>query len=394
MLTGHPISIYGSYGAPWLLGKTTGANATPVPANLLDGYGQNGDTRYAADSYAAFAEVNWHILPGLIATGGARYTKEIKDGAYATTVSGGLTTASSALNAAKLSILRPQSYVAHADEGSVSGRANLAWQLTRSTMAYVSWARGFKSGGINMSGLPLDSNNNPVLATAVVRPERHDAWEAGVKSRLFTDHLTVNADLFQTKVHDFQSTIVDSSQTVALRGYLANIPEVTVRGVEGDAMLHLGRLALNGSVAYADGINTSYPAGPCPLELQTATTAACDLSGKALVGLPKWSESLAMDWTLPVAGGSEVVLHGDTVWRSSYNGDPTLSKYTLIDGYSLTNASVGLRIAKGLEVAVFVSNLFKANYIQNLTIQAGNSGLILGTPSIPRIFGVTLRAHA
>ncbi|WP_353230086.1 TonB-dependent receptor [Novosphingobium sp.] len=392
VLTGHPISIYGPYGAPWLLGKTTGANATPVPANLLDGYGTTGDTRLSTDSYAAFAEVNWHILPGLTATGGARYTREVKDGAYATSVSGGLTTASAALNAAKLSILRPQSYTAHAVEGSASGRANLAWQITHSTMGYVSWARGFKSGGINMSGLPLDAGNNPVLATAVVRPERHDAWELGVKTRLFADRLTVNADLFQTKVHDFQSTIVDSSQTVALRGYLANIPEVTVKGVEADAALHLGGLTLTGSLAYADGVNTSYPAGPCPLELQTATTASCNLTGKSLVGLPKWSESLGADYTLPMRGGSAIVLHSDTVWRSSYNGDPTLSQYTQIDGYSLTNVSVGWRSPHGWEVAVFASNLFNANYIQNLTVQAGNSGLILGTPSIPRIIGVTFRA--
>jgi iron complex outermembrane receptor protein len=31
--------------------------------------------------------------------------------------------------------------------------------------------------------------------------------------------------------------------------------------------------------------------------------------------------------------------------------------------------------------------------MQNMTIQAGNSGLILGTPSDPRVIGVTLRAR-
>jgi iron complex outermembrane receptor protein len=34
-----------------------------------------------------------------------------------------------------------------------------------------------------------------------------------------------------------------------------------------------------------------------------------------------------------------------------------------------------------------------ADYIQNLTIQAGNSGLILGSPSDPRTYGATLRAR-
>ncbi|MGP2435570.1 hypothetical protein ACTUQ0_15285, partial [Listeria monocytogenes] len=78
VLTGHPISTYGAYAAPWLIGATTGASATPVPANLLDGYGQTGDTRLATNSYAAFAEANLHLVPGVIATGGLRYTREIK----------------------------------------------------------------------------------------------------------------------------------------------------------------------------------------------------------------------------------------------------------------------------------------------------------------------------
>jgi hypothetical protein len=58
----------------------------------------------------------------------------------------------------------------------------------------------------------------------------------------------------------------------------------------------------------------------------------------------------------------------------------------------LTNASIGYRSDHGWEVSVFARNLFNENYIQNLTIQAGNSGLILGTPSDPRTVGITLRA--
>jgi iron complex outermembrane receptor protein len=69
-----------------------------------------------------------------------------------------------------------------------------------------------------------------------------------------------------------------------------------------------------------------------------------------------------------------------------------LSRFTLIKGYNLTNASIGYRLNAGFEVSVFARNLFNKDYIQNVTIQAGNSGLILGTPSDPRTVGVTLRA--
>lgn len=396
VLTGHPNSVYGPYAAPWLIGPTTGAIATPVPASLLDGYGQTGDTRFAVDSYAAFAEVNWRILPRLTLTGGLRYTQEDKQGGYNTTLFGGLATTNTALNNAKLGVLRPQSYAARDSDGSLSGRANIAWKPVDALMLYASFARGFKSGGINMSGLPLDANNQPALATAVVRPERNTTWEAGIKAALWDQRFTLNLAAYRTTVRDFQATVVDSSQTVALRGYLANIPEVRVKGIEADAALRIGALSLTGALAYGEGIYTRYPAGPCPLEAQTAATTACNLTGQRLAGLPRWSETLSGDYAIGLGSGS-LVLHADSNWRSGYFGDPTLTRYTWIEGYNLTNASIGYRRedadGKDWDISVFARNLLQANYIQNLTIQAGNSGLILGTPSDPRTIGMTLRVR-
>ena len=392
VLAGSPNSVFGPYGAPWLIGATTGANATPVPANLLDGFGQTGETRFAVNSYAAFGEANWRIAPRLTLTGGLRYTYESKEGDYSTQVFGGPVVTSPALVNARLGVLRPQTYSANDSEGSLSGRANIAWQPMDDVLLYASFARSFKSGGINMSGLPLDANNQPALATAVIDPERNTTWEAGIKSALWGGRLTLNLAAYRTKVDDFQATVVDSSQTVALRGYLSNIPEVRVQGFEADARLTVGRLTLVGALAYGDGQYTDYPAGPCPLELQSSATAACDLTGERLAGLPRWSQTLSADYALPL-GRDAVFVHADSNWRSGYPGDPSLSRFTFIEGYNVTNASLGYRRedaeGKGWEIAVFARNLLDADTIQNVTIQAGNSGLILGTPSDPRTVGVT-----
>lgn len=391
-ISGRPISIYGPLAAYWLIGPTTGANNTPVPDNLLDGYGTDGRTVFTTDSYAAFGEVNWRILSGLTLTGGLRYTYEDKAGSYDTFTFGGLATSSTALTNAKLSILRGQSYSAADKDGSFSGRANIAWQAGEGLLAYASFARGFKSGGINMSGLPLNAQNQPALSTAVVRPERNTTYEAGIKSQMFDRRVVLNLAAFYTQVKDFQATIVDSSQTVALRGYLSNIPEVTVKGIEADATAQVSRgLSLRASLAYAHGEYSDYPAGPCPLEMQTAATAACDLTGQRLSGLPRWSETLGADYALPLGAG-HVLVHADSSFRSGYYGDPSLSRFTFVKGYNVTNASIGWRARAGWEIAIFARNLFDENYIQNLTTQAGNSGLILGTPSDPRMIGVTLKA--
>ena len=42
---------------------------------------------------------------------------------------------------------------------------------------------------------------------------------------------------------------------------------------------------------------------------------------------------------------------------------------------------------------MWVHNVADAHYLQNVTIQAGNSGLILGTPGDGRTLGATLRTR-
>ena len=56
------------------------------------------------------------------------------------------------------------------------------------------------------------------------------------------------------------------------------------------------------------------------------------------------------------------------------------------------HASLGLRQGNW-DFSVWLRNLANEHYLQNVTVQAGNSGLILGTPNDPRMFGVTIRGR-
>jgi iron complex outermembrane receptor protein len=391
-IVGHPISIYGPLATYWLL-------PSGRPSNLLDGYQTNGTTDFRTDSYGAFAEVTWHPVERLAITGGLRYTWEKKDGSYDVQAAGGLATTTASLITDKNSILRSQTYEGHLTDGSASGRANISYKLTDDVMAYVSFARGQKSGGINMSGLPVypagvagHANGDPILTTVTVRPEKNTTWEAGFKTQFFDKALTFNIDAFYVRVRDFQANVVDSAAVIALRSYLANIPKVTVKGIEWDASARIGHLTLRGAGAYSDGVYTDYPAGGCPIELTGAATAACNLTGKGMPGLPKWSISAGGEYVVPIPAG-DFFVRADVSGKTNVFGDATDSAYTVIKGYTLVNASIGFRASKRWEVALFARNLFDRDYLQNVTVQAGNSGLILGTPNDPRMFGVTLRAH-
>jgi iron complex outermembrane recepter protein len=387
-IAGHPITVYGPLAAYWLLGPPPA-----TPSNLLDGYRTDGDTRFESASRAVFGEATWHATQRWDLTLGWRYTSESKDGRFDSTVSGGLATTTPALVNAKLSILRPQSYSAAVDDDSGSGRVVAAYRFPRNVLMYASYSRGEKSGGINMSGLPLNTQNQPALATAVVRPERNETAELGVKTRLAKGRVTLNADLYDTRVHDFQANVVDTGPG-ALRGYLANIEAVHVRGAEIDSTFRVGQhFTAYASLAYADGAYDSYTNGPCPIEAIGSATTVCDLSGKPLSALPRWTRSVGMEFTHALGGRDrEVYVRTDVGSRTGVYGDPADSQYTRIDGYSTVNASIGLRHVGPWEISVWVRNLLDEQYMQNLTVQAGNSGLIVGAPNEPRTVGIALRA--
>lgn len=169
---------------------------------------------------------------------------------------------------------------------------------------------------------------------------------------------------------------------------------MTVRGFEIDstALVATG-FSLRANVAYADGRYDSYPNGPCPIERIGTATTFCDLSGLPLSSLPKWSITAGGDYEHPIGGAGSGFAHADANKRTSQFGEPSDSAYTIIKGYTVVTASIGYRSKQRYEIVLFVRNLFDVIYIQNVPIQAGNSGLTLGTPSDPRTFDITFRAH-
>jgi iron complex outermembrane receptor protein len=89
----------------------------------------------------------------------------------------------------------------------------------------------------------------------------------------------------------------------------------------------------------------------------------------------------------------DLFLRADATARSWVYGDSADSKYTVINGYGLVNVSLGFRQAGPWEVFVWARNLLDKDSLQNVTVQADNSGLVIGTPGDPRTVGLTLRAR-
>lgn len=397
------ITQYGKDASYWLLGcvanplqPTLCSPNAALPDALLNGYTAVNVSSIETTSYAAFGQFTWNVTDRLKITPGLRYTAEEKDGAYDLSVYGGGTPANANETSRRLGLQRPQNYSAHISENSLSGQIAVSYELRPDVLTYVSYARGNKSGGLNMTGLPLLADNTPALDRAAVKPEQVSTYELGLKTQAFDRRLTANLAAYYTEIADFQANVVAPTGPGAIRGYISNIEKVEIKGVELDLNAHPNSATdLYANVSWTDGEYTSFANGPCPIELIGASTAQCDLSGKDLPGVSPWAVSIGGELHGPgsVLGlTGEVFVGADANYRSTYNSDAAVSKYTEIEGYSLVNLRAGFRSDNGWDASVWVKNAFDKDYLQFVSVQTGNSGLILGNPGDERTVGFTLRA--
>jgi iron complex outermembrane receptor protein len=340
-------------------------------------------------------------VPKLRFQPGLRLNYDKKTGSYLAVVTNGA--GSTTLTADQRGVLAPQNYSARFSDWNVSGDATLSYDFARDVHGYATYARSFKSGGINLSGLPLDANNNPILGAASVKPEKVNHFELGLKTQFLDRRATLNLAGFWTEVKDYQATVTNG-QLGVIRGYLANADKVRVRGVEFDSNFQpTDRFKLYVNGAYTDAKYVRFRDAPCPPELSGGTTGAtpsapgtpggvspanCDISGQVLPGISKWALGFGGEVNVPVQEG-QVYLGYDGSWRSRFSSNPSPSAYTWIDGYSLSSFRLGYRKGK-VNAFAWVRNAFDKRYFELLSVQSGNTGLIVGQPGDPRTWGFTI----
>jgi iron complex outermembrane receptor protein len=378
--------------AQWRFAQSTTSALWKTPG-LFEGYGIKTDANIRASSAAVFGQIDWaitdrlHVLPGL------RYNFDKKDAHYSRTTYGGLQTTDPALLALKKLVYSDQAFDSSTDNTDFSGNITLTFKASDKINAYATYAKSYKPVGVNVAGLPTDSKGDPLLDLAVIKPEKVNHYEIGVKTSPFRNSV-FNLAFFNTEIKDFQ-TNVQAAELGVNRGYLANADKVRVRGAELDASFVINQhWTINGAATYTEGTYVKFTNAPLPLEETGAPVAFKDVSGTNLPGASRWAGSLGGEFSNQAkffgnAGKAFIAL--DSYARSEFSSSPSASKFLVVPGYAIFNARIGFRASQGLSVQFWGRNLLNKDYYEQLLPAGGNTGQYAGVIGDQRTYGVTLK---
>jgi len=201
-------------------------------------------------------------------------------------------------------------------------RLSASYELTDDLNTYVSYSKGFKSGGWDMRG---DAFLTPQTVNGY-NPETVDAYEVGLKGNLFDRRLSFASAAFLSKYKDQQVT----TQVVVPSGIASSVDNAgasTLYGVEFEAKAAFsqslsGTLALGYIHAEYDTFSRFVPAGaPNPVNPSQTIPAGGQIVNVAdLYGFqntPEWTGNASLTWRTDVGGG-ELSITPMVSYRDSY----------------------------------------------------------------------------
>ena len=345
-------------------GSTGGTNATVQSVHQT------------VDSYAAYAQANFHFNDQFFATVGGRFSKDVKEGSYNQTTNPFMATVRAAESLTLPDI----------DDSRFTYRLGLNYEPNDDILIFGTYSTGYKSAGYNSGAGSPSLTTIPVVPptvppTTVFVPERRvfdrettENFELGAKTSWLDHKLTLNLTFYRMDIKGFQDRAFDgTSFTVRNAGNLRH------QGFEFDGVAKpIKNLSLFASLAYLDSEFTKYDNAAglpgCAANPVVCTSVGLgstqNLKGEPATFAPKWTGRVGFDWT------GDIGSHGLT-WDFNSNLSFVSKQFgglvndanpqTIIDGYALLGARATINGANDRwSVSLFGNNLLNKQY------EAGN----------------------
>ncbi|HEU0225067.1 MAG TPA: TonB-dependent receptor [Steroidobacteraceae bacterium] len=381
-----------------LLNANPAFNGTPlqgIAGTVIANTGTPREFDQDAKSYSAFAQFSWNMSDEFRSTLGMRYTKEEKDATRSLKITdiNGNDLPLAQLGAAAAvyrgvfnvrqhddDVVPPSIPVnlgfspterGSRDEDQFLPSLTFEWSPDDSTMMYLGWSKGAKSGGFDAR------SNNPVtpptpICTAPNTPpgctpasgigtfefdnERATNLELGAKLRI-GGSFEMNAALYMTDFEDLQVSTFDGVLGFNVR----NAGEAEIKGLELDMRWQAtDHLAFSSSLAYTDFEFLDY-IGQCAFgqPSDAGDGLNCNYRGKTNEFVAPWVITLGSQYRRPI--GSNLVLHlgADVYYSDQYFVAPTLDARQMQESYYKVNGRVGVGSQSGSwDVSLIGKNIF------------------------------------
>ena len=249
-----------------------------------------------------------------------------------------------------------------ADE--ITGKVTLEFDMDDDTMAYVSFTRGFKPGGTNLTFgratreeldaiFRFDAVVAPAMVFKTFDPETIDSFEVGLKTDLLDGKARANIAAFSYTYENLQFQATDPDQ---YQGGVANIPESEMSGVEIEFTGILSdSLTLDVNLAFIDSEVTSDYMVLDNVDAFQYSAQGEELiryglrenvKGNKLAKTPESTANISLNYLKDLPSGNifnsslQYVKRGEFEQRVSNN--PAVD---FVDSYSIVNFTIGIDYA-------------------------------------------------
>jgi iron complex outermembrane receptor protein len=279
----------------------------------------------------------------------------------------------------------------HQDWNVFDPTVGLQYHFTPDVMAYVSYSKGFKSGGWTTR------LSNPISDPAQARfnPEYDTTYELGLKSTWLDHHLQANLAVFYSKYTGIQLNVQEGPSPV-----YQNAGDADIKGAELEMQSILGGgFALNLAAGYLDAYYTYL--NPClvynncdPAQGPQITQGGGQFTlDSKLPKTPKYKVAISPTWDGHLDNNSVIRLQADfTITASMFNDGPNTPLYARPETHML-NASIHFLPPNGkYEFIVGGTNLTDDRYFTTGSTNYA-AGEVVGSYNPPRQWYATLHVR-
>lgn len=337
-----------------------------------------------SQSYAAFMHWNLDLSDKLGMAVGLRYSKDEKTGALERVF---FTPSPNAAFRAQ-GVQPGPLYDSEFSDSAVTGQVALRYHVSDNTMAYASYSRGYKSGGVNIdntgAGGVGDNPNEPSCANfgdCVPNDPRYDSefidgYEVGVKAEYLDRRARSNVAVFYNEMEDLQVALFSGTAFSVI-----NASDAEVYGAEVE-----NQFLVNNWLTL--GLDVTWLA-----EARFGEDPSLGiLSDREFAQAPELAGNLSLTVDQPISSdlsfvGRLAAMYSGSQYTNASNNLERGDETTL-------DMNLGVRSeTKGWSANLWVQNLTDERYVSqhfNSPLQGTDANAYV---SAPRTFGITLRAN-